>query len=327
MQYPLTNNWYDKTERFGKFMNKYKCGIVILNTNDGERTDRLVSSIKGYHSLSRIVIVDNCSKDNSYEILKRHRSPKIDIVQTDVNKGYSYGNNVGIKKLLAYNDVDIIGIANTDVEFGEELVRKILEDFEANEQYGVLAGLQLAPGGKESSHPFWGCKATVRDFLLRRIGQLFIIGRVFHINPDTHYIKEQLNNNETIFQVGAVEGSLFFIRTELFKTMGLFDDNVFLYWEEDIISNKILKTKYCVCVDPTVSYIHYGGQTTKKLFSNIKKVKLANKSSSYYLKTFISNNVLIILLNCIISELIVFEVYLMTLGGKLIRRIGKKREE
>lgn len=301
--------------------------MVILNTNDGERTDRLISNIKGYHSLSRIVIVDNCSEDNSYEILKRHKSSQIDIVQTDANLGYSYGNNVGIKKLLAYDDVDIIAIANTDVEFREELVEKILEDFEANEKYGVLAGLQLVPGGNESTHPFWKCKTTVKDFLLWRIGQLFIFRRVFHINPDFHYIKEKRSNNNRIFQVGAVEGSLFFIRAELFKSIGLFDENLFLYWEEDIIGKKILKTKYCVCVDPTVSYIHYGGQTTKRLFSDTKKKKIENRSSSYYLKTYISNNVLIIILNHIISGFIVLESYLRNAREKLMIRIEKRKEE
>ena len=77
-----------------------KTGIVILNYNDYETTINMLNSIKDYDSLDHIVVVDNKSTDNSYEVLKPYESKKIDVIQSKSNKGYSYGNNVGIKYLL-----------------------------------------------------------------------------------------------------------------------------------------------------------------------------------------------------------------------------------
>ncbi len=300
-----------------------KCGIVFLNTNDGARTARLINCIKDYKSIARIIIVDNCSNDNSLELLSPYVNERIEIVKTDRNKGYSYGNNIGIKKLLEYDDIDIIGIANTDVEFSSDLISKLMVDFEKNDQYGMLAGLQLTPENEIACHPFWGLKDTWKSYLYAKLGCLALLSRIFRIYPDQKYISERAKNT-AIFEVGTVEGSFFLIRRKLFEDIGLFDDNVFLYCEEDIIGIKMKKTQYITCVDPRVSYIHYGGQTTKTLFTNVRKIKLENESKHYYLKTYVSDNPLVLFIDRVISSIYVFETHLRNFRNKYLRRGSQK---
>lgn len=43
---------------------RMKTGIVILNYNDSETTINLIRHIKGFFSLSKIVVVDNASTDD-----------------------------------------------------------------------------------------------------------------------------------------------------------------------------------------------------------------------------------------------------------------------
>lgn len=299
-----------------------KCGIVFLNTNDGERLNKLIEHIKQYNSIHRIVIVENCSTDGSYELLKRHLNEKVDIVKTDANKGYSYGNNAGIRKLSEYDDVDIIGIANTDVEFEEELVSKIIRDFEFNPDIGILTGIQVTSQGNVAGHPFWGVTTSGMGWLYKRLGFLSIARRVFKIYPDKRYVKRKLNK-KGIVEVGVVEGSLFFIRAKLFEKIGYFDDNVFLYCEEDIIASKMNKTRFKTAVDSDVSYIHYGGQTTKVLFTNIGKVKLENRSNQYFLSTYLTKNPLVLVAHLIISSLIVFETHIRNIVGSVFLKKSK----
>ena len=45
--------------------------FVIINYNTSKLTKRLVKNIKDYKSISKIIIVDNASTDNSYKILKK----------------------------------------------------------------------------------------------------------------------------------------------------------------------------------------------------------------------------------------------------------------
>ena len=67
--------------------------MVILNYNDSETVEEYYNLIKDYHSIDRIVIVDNKSPDGSFKKLCLLNKGNVDVIQTDKNKGYSYGNN------------------------------------------------------------------------------------------------------------------------------------------------------------------------------------------------------------------------------------------
>ena len=69
-------------------------GIVILNYTDSETTVKLLDMIKEYKILESIVVVDNNSTDNSYEVLKKFENNKIKVIKSKMNKGYGYGNNI-----------------------------------------------------------------------------------------------------------------------------------------------------------------------------------------------------------------------------------------
>ena len=74
-----------------------KVAIIILNYNDSENTIRYVNEISNYDILNKIVIVDNHSnKENEYEKLLKLASDKVDVIRSDKNGGYSYGNNYGL---------------------------------------------------------------------------------------------------------------------------------------------------------------------------------------------------------------------------------------
>lgn len=72
--------------------------MIVLNYNDAETTLKYVKHIVSYDLLNKIIIVDNCSTDDSWcRLLQSFASNKIDIVRTDHNGGYGYGNNFGLK--------------------------------------------------------------------------------------------------------------------------------------------------------------------------------------------------------------------------------------
>ena len=53
---------------------------------------------------------------------------KVDVIQSDKNGGYSYGNNYGAFYLIDKYMVDILVIANPDVEFSEAFLIRIVQD-------------------------------------------------------------------------------------------------------------------------------------------------------------------------------------------------------
>ena len=76
--------------------NPIRINCVILNFNDEETVARLVHMIHDYDYLEKIVLVDNHSTDDSWEQLQVLKDEKVELIRTEKNGGYGYGNNTGM---------------------------------------------------------------------------------------------------------------------------------------------------------------------------------------------------------------------------------------
>lgn len=284
-----------------------KCGIVILNYNDYDTTKSLLDMIKNYTSLDYIVVVDNHSTDDSYKNLLKYSTNRITILLAPGNNGYSKGNNIGIKYLIDNTDVDIIGVSNSDVEFDEGFIIKIKEDFEKKKEYSVITGLQISQKGDIGDHPFW-MEYTTKQWFAMKSSCLYLMS---HLSGNKtyaqRYIKYKLDNANSFIRVGAVEGSLFFIKRNDFESIGLLDEGVWLYCEEDILAKKIKMIKKKIGVDKSIKYVHYGAKTTNKVFSNKDSIIHTFNSSIYYFNNYQTDNRILQILNFIICSLVKYD--------------------
>ena len=82
-------------------------GLVVVNYNDYKNTISFVKSVVDYSVIGHIVIVDNCSTDESFSELKKITSDKVSLVKNDFNKGYGSGINLGSKYLIEKYNVSI----------------------------------------------------------------------------------------------------------------------------------------------------------------------------------------------------------------------------
>ncbi|MBQ3397234.1 MAG: glycosyltransferase family 2 protein [Synergistaceae bacterium] len=243
-----------------------KCGLVILNYKDYKMTQKLLDTVKDYPEINHIAVVDNNSPNESYEVLKQYESDKITVLKSDRNGGYSYGNNIGIRHLIKNFSPDIIAIANPDVIFSNELVRRIKETFESNPDYAVLTGFQLDAKNKTGCHPFWQDNQTTASSILKPMLYGLAISpfvklfrKVFRIrkaNSYGEYLERIKNSPEVLNQVYAVEGCLFFIRTKDFESVGLFDEKIFLFCEEELLAKKIKALGKKAGVLNDITFIH-----------------------------------------------------------------------
>ena len=101
-------------------MSSSKVGIVILNYMTYELTINCLDNLNNmeYNNFF-VVVVDNLSPNNSYEKIFEYISKgkfKYDIylLKSDKNGGYSYGNNLGVKKAENLK-ADYILIMNNDI--------------------------------------------------------------------------------------------------------------------------------------------------------------------------------------------------------------------
>ena len=64
--------------------------------------------------------------------------------------------------------------------------------------------------------------------------------------------------------VDVFPGTAFLIRKNIFEKTGGFDENLFLFFEESDLAQKIKKMGFKNYIVPEAKIKHFGGQSTKK---------------------------------------------------------------
>lgn len=247
--------------------------LIILNYNDSERVQKLVSQVQDYSSLHHILIVDNCSADHSYRKLSKLKAGKIDVIKSEGNRGYAVGNNYGAWYALDKWEPDILFFANPDVSFGENAV-KAMENALKQQKDHAVSSVLVKDGYNVWDLPgYWG---TVR--------MLFLAAFTLHKARLKHRIQKAGGIQET----GCVEGSFFAIRASVFREVQGFDERTFLYLEENILARKLQTLGYKEVVDVHESYIHeHSKSITKEYKSKSSAFRLFKPSFKIYLTYYL----------------------------------------
>ncbi|MBO5530205.1 MAG: glycosyltransferase family 2 protein [Bacilli bacterium] len=257
-----------------------KIGMVILNYNDYETTSKYIDMIKNYKSINNIVIVDNNSTDGSYEKLSSINNNKIKVIKTDKNKGYAYGNNFGINYLNKNNDVDYIIISNPDIIVEEKVIKKLQKDMDNNEDISIVC-----PVINQLDEKIRGWRLpTIKDEILLNINYI-----QRKVKKKLTYSEEKYSGHLT--KVDVVPGCFFMIRKDIMKLIGNFDEATFLYYEENILGQKLKNIDKKTYVDNEVSVIHDLSVSVDKSFNSIKKYKILKQSQKYFVKNYLNANI------------------------------------
>ena len=286
-----------------------KTGIIILNYNDYETTYDMLNRIKNFKEIDIIVVVDNMSLDNSYERLKKIENKKIKVISSNENKGYASGNNVGIKYLVDNYKVDNIIISNPDIILKDSDIKILKNDLKNNKNIDIISPY-IDERGKISR----GWK------LPRYIDELLCNMNFFHKIGENNLKYKDDYYKDDLTKVDVVSGCFFMIRKESFEKIGYFDENTFLYYEENIIGKKLKDNNMNTYVDKRVNIIHNLSISVNKSFNSIKKYKILKQSQKYYQKEYNKLNIFgMILLRFVyyISLIISYIVcFFRNFGGK-----------
>lgn len=163
------------------------------------------------------------------------------------NCGYGTGHNIAIRKAIeeksAYHFV-----LNPDIAFQHEVIEKIVNFMDSNQDIGLLMPKVLNMDGSVQ----YVCKLLpsplnmfLRGFLARTKFTDKINSR-FELR-DTGYDK--------LIRVPYISGCFMAFRTSVFKDIGLFDENIFMNMEDCDISRRVA-TKYKTVMYPEVAIKH-----------------------------------------------------------------------
>lgn len=269
-----------------------KLALVVLNYNDADNTLKVLGNVAHYDVFDKVIVVDNASNDDSRIRLKSYceDNEKIYFVENHENKGYGAGNNIGIfvaKKL----GMDLALIANPDTDFEERVIKVLKSAMEKNENIGICAPLVETSdvyGSRENVLNGASCW-PMRDFLHSLAENGPICRRIF--SKSLHYDRNFYNAK--IRKVGAVLGALLMVRVDAFIKVGGYDEKMFLYGEEDLLSKKMEGIGLKTAVITGYKYKHIHSASIKKSLKSLySRQKIREESTMYFYKNYLKINLL-----------------------------------
>ena len=249
--------------------------FLIINYNDYQTTEKILDNVKDYKILDKIIVVDNNSTDDSFKKLSNFKSKKLIVIKNSQNKGYGSGINFGCKYINSKFGESYVFISNPDVViYDEEDLRKLIQTFDKDT--AIVAPIIKEHEGYNRG---WKIPSPIQDSLLN----LIYIHRF--LRPKLLFYKDECYKYN-VMVVEAVSGCFFVINSFILKQCDYFDENIFLYYEENVIAKKIQKINKKVLINTQVEVFHNHSVTIDKNINHIKKYKELKKSQIYFQKYY-----------------------------------------
>lgn len=242
-------------------MAKAKTCIIIPNWNGIEYISDCLISLEKQSLRVDVIIVDNGSKDGSPTLIKSKFS-NVELLEFVDNAGFSGGVNRGIKHALK-SDYDYIILFNNDAAADKDWVKNLVSAADKKTEAGIITGKFMRMDKKhlDSTGEFYSTHAIPFP---RGRNQLDV---------------GQYHKGEYVF-AGTGGASLY--KVEMFREIGMFDEDFFAYFEDIDIAFRAQLAGWKVWYEPSAIAYHHVSATSSKLtgFSRYQSVK--NCILTYY---------------------------------------------
>jgi GT2 family glycosyltransferase len=210
-------------------MNEPSVAAIVVNYKTPTQTALCVESLLGQQSVRlSVVVVDNRSEDGSYETLagRFEGHPHVVVVQNDQNAGYARGNNLGLRWAESRFSPQYYLISNPDVVASDATVVSEL-----------IGGLARHAAAEISSPSVMSARSGLQGPYISATPLRFIANQLVPFALRFVDKQSQSSSSERFVERGI--GAFFCIRAATFREVGLFDEDTFLYFEEEILAHKI----------------------------------------------------------------------------------------
>jgi len=288
--------------------------FTIINYNSKEVTYKAIKSIIEHNSNPEsyeIILVDNASTDGSKEFFESLNIENFKYIYNDKNLGFGKANNIGFKNSKG----EYIYILNNDTLLHTDNIDKIIaEKFKKYENVGVLATkVQYEDGTPQPNvQKFTSLKAVLLRLL--KVGQFVrnnkMLLKVFMSLPiKPNFIQVYLDNfnkERKEEYIDWASGCSLIFKREVYEKLGGFDENFFMYTEDEEICYRVHKLGYKILYTPGILITHFEGKSNKNEKINEFLIKTKVESEFYYFKKHFPNKVKYLKLMYLIVSVLAF---------------------
>lgn len=253
-----------------------KVAVIILNYNSGADCRKCIGFLKQQQGVEvEIIVVDNCSReDDSKAIESVSKENACTFIANNENRGYNAGNNVGLR-YVAEKGYEYALIANPDMEFPQEdYLHRLAEKMQSDEEIVVCGsdiigadGIHQSPMGKEGN---WRSSfGWIKDILHRK---------------QKNEAYDFIDNHKESHYCHKISGCCLMLRMSFIKEIGFFDEKVFLYCEEAILSRQVEIAGKKMYYLATAQAVHRHVKSDKG--DPVKRFKAWGKSRCYFIDRY-----------------------------------------
>lgn len=275
--------------------------MIVLNYNDASTTKNLVQSVKQYNTINHIVVVDNNSTDESFVELERIKEFNISVIRTGTNGGYGYGNNFGIEYARQQYESDYYLICNPDVEFDEKTLNNILRIMAMDGTIVCASTIPHKPGGSIQSKFCWNVPSPLSAVLAT--------GKILQKFYRFDWLPDNCCENKEFIEVDCVPGSFLVLSEKLIREGKVYDENMFLYYEETVLGYKIKQLGYKTIIVNDKYIHHHSVSINKSISSTVKQRKIMYESLRYFIKNYLNPSKVTFTFCSVYLKVVVFENY------------------
>ena len=234
--------------------------IIIVSYRGWARLTKCLESLdtfSGKNFSMEVIVVDNKSDDEKINELEK-RFSKFRFIHNEINGGFANGCNLGGKSATG----EFLLFLNPDTVALESELEKLLIVAKQNPEFGIVSCRQVNERGKESvaSGPF------PHLFNLTGLQRSIFKSRKPHTASST----------PDITFPDWISGSVVMIQSEIFRKIGGFDEDFWMYFEDVDLCRRVrnIKLEVAFCNNITIEHNHGGSSRINLKTASLTKTEV-----------------------------------------------------
>lgn len=208
---------------------KYKICAVIVSYNIGERINNCIKSI--INQVHEVIIVDNYSNSETIKELNKFQTySNVQVIYNNANYGIAKALNIGVNLAISKGYNWILTLDHDSIA-SENMINKMIETYKSmndRENIGIICT------------------------------------NIYDTNKEGYLIEDNdFKKDYKILKVAVQSGSL--IKTEIFKEIGMFNEELFIYYVDVEFSERLKIYNYKIVQSNHAILYHEEGKKTKKI--------------------------------------------------------------
>jgi GT2 family glycosyltransferase len=238
--------------------------VIVLTYNGARWLKNLLNSlIQSTYPNFNILVIDNCSLDDSVDIIKKYL-PNVELILNDRNIGFAAGMNKGILYALS-RQAEFVFLLNQDTILAPHCLEELVKVARQNPRNGILVPVQFRYGSDQ-------LHATFQKWLALNVGV-----------SDLQSLQRQ---DKTFFVVKEVLGPAMLISREAIEAVGTFDPYYFANFEETDLCRRLRFHRFFNALCPRAFFWH-----DENLFDESKEIPMMRSHFIFCFKDPYKNEV------------------------------------